>query len=109
MFSEATSLLFTYEVEWEGSDVRWASRWDTYLAMSDVQIHWFSIINSVIVVFFLSGMIYTILLLKLASNQPTKLLNLIYKITGILTMIIVRTLRRDIARYNKDDDLVNFS
>ena len=33
----------------------WASRWDTYLAMSDVQIHWFAIINSVVIVLFLSG------------------------------------------------------
>ncbi|GAB6029941.1 Transmembrane 9 super member 4 [Chamberlinius hualienensis] len=74
----STQLFFTYEVTWEESNIRWASRWDTYLAMSDVQIHWFSIINSVIVVFFLSG---------------------------ILTMIIIRTLRRDIARYNRDDDL----
>uniref|UniRef100_A0A1W7R9E1 Transmembrane 9 superfamily member n=1 Tax=Hadrurus spadix TaxID=141984 RepID=A0A1W7R9E1_9SCOR len=73
-----TKLLFTYEVKWVPSNIRWASRWDIYLAMSDVQIHWFSIINSVVVVFFLSG---------------------------ILTMIIIRTLRRDIARYNKDDDL----
>lgn len=67
-----TKLFFTYSVEWKQSDVRWASRWDSYLAMSDVQIHWFSIVNSVIVVFFLSG---------------------------ILTMIIIRTLRRDIAKY----------
>ncbi|KAL3196170.1 hypothetical protein MRX96_015576 [Rhipicephalus microplus] len=72
-----TDLYFSYEVEWKQSSIRWASRWDTYLAMTDVQIHWFSIVNSVIVVFFLSGM---------------------------LTMIIVRTLRRDIARYNKDED-----
>ncbi|CAH1773888.1 unnamed protein product [Owenia fusiformis] len=72
------SLLFTYEVQWRASDIVWASRWDTYLAMSDVQIHWFSIVNSVVVVFFLAG---------------------------ILTMIIVRTLRRDIAKYNRDDDL----
>lgn len=35
--------------------MKWASRWDTYLTMSDVQIHWFSIVNSVVVVFFLSG------------------------------------------------------
>jgi transmembrane 9 superfamily protein 2/4 len=68
---------YTYEVEWHNSEVRWASRWDTYLAMSDVQIHWFSIINSLVVVFFLAG---------------------------ILTMIIVRTLRRDIAKYNKMDE-----
>lgn len=50
-----TKVVFTYEVEWHRSAVRWASRWDTYLAMSDVQIHWFSIINSVVVVFFLAG------------------------------------------------------
>ncbi|KAK6188271.1 hypothetical protein SNE40_004484 [Patella caerulea] len=73
-----TELLFTYEVEWRDSPIRWASRWDIFLSMSDVQIHWFSIINSVVVVFFLSG---------------------------ILTMIMVRTLRRDIAKYNKEDEV----
>jgi transmembrane 9 superfamily protein 2/4 len=55
MITEGTEVMFTYEVHWEQSDIIWASRWDTYLAMSDVQIHWFSIINSVVVVFFLSG------------------------------------------------------
>lgn len=48
-------LYFTYSVEWKESAVSWASRWDIYLGMSDVQIHWFSIINSLVVVFFLSG------------------------------------------------------
>jgi transmembrane 9 superfamily protein 2/4 len=75
-FSEENKLKMTYEVEWTASETRWASRWDTYLAMTDVQIHWFSIVNSVIVVFFLAG---------------------------ILSMIIVKTLRRDIARYNQED------
>ncbi|KAK0080370.1 hypothetical protein PV325_014066 [Microctonus aethiopoides] len=70
---KGTKLLFMYSVEWHKSLVSWASRWDIYLEMSDVEIHWFSIINSLVVVFFLSG---------------------------ILTMIMVRTLRRDIARYN---------
>lgn len=72
-----TQLFFTYSVEWKRSDVKWASRWDIYLGMQHVEIHWFSIINSLVVVFFLSG---------------------------ILTMIMVRTLRRDIARYNTDDN-----
>ncbi|XP_059471413.1 transmembrane 9 superfamily member 4 [Neocloeon triangulifer] len=71
-----TRLFFTYSVEWHPSPISWASRWDIYLRMSDVQIHWFSIVNSLVVVFFLSG---------------------------ILTMIMVRTLRRDIARYNQDE------
>ncbi|OAD54014.1 Transmembrane 9 superfamily member 4, partial [Eufriesea mexicana] len=70
---KGTKLLFLYSVEWRISDVSWASRWDIYLGMSDVEIHWFSIINSLIVVIFLFG---------------------------VLTMIMVRTLRRDIARYN---------
>lgn len=55
-----TTLLFLYSVEWKQSDVSWASRWDIYLGMSDVEIHWFSIINSLIVVFFLSGKSVTI-------------------------------------------------
>ncbi|XP_019874935.2 transmembrane 9 superfamily member 4 [Aethina tumida] len=75
--SSGTKLLFTYEVVWNSSKVSWASRWDTYLAMNDVNIHWYSIINSIVVIFFLSG---------------------------ILTMIMVRTLRRDIAKYNADEN-----
>lgn len=80
--AEGTKVRFTYEVQWKESDIVWASRWDTYLAMSDVQIHWFSIINSVVVVFFLAG---------------------------ILTMIIIRTLRKDIAKYNRMDDEVRLT
>ncbi|XP_067096178.1 transmembrane 9 superfamily member 4 [Osmerus mordax] len=76
--SQENHVLFTYSVHWEESQVKWASRWDTYLTMSDVQIHWFSIVNSVVVVFFLSG---------------------------ILSMIIIRTLRKDIANYNREDDI----
>uniref|UniRef100_A0A1B6LF31 Transmembrane 9 superfamily member n=1 Tax=Graphocephala atropunctata TaxID=36148 RepID=A0A1B6LF31_9HEMI len=75
---DSLSLQFTYSVQWMASDVSWASRWDIYLGMTDVQIHWFSIVNSLVVVFFLSG---------------------------ILTMIMVRTLRRDIARYNADEGI----
>lgn len=74
---EDLNVLFTYSVTWKESEIRWASRWDAYLEMGDVQIHWFSIVNSIVVVLFLAG---------------------------ILTMIIVRTLRRDIAQYNKEDD-----
>lgn len=58
------------------SDIRWASRWDTYLKMTDDQIHWFSIVNSVMIVLFLSGMV---------------------------AMIMMRTLRSDIAKYNQLD------
>lgn len=62
--SKGTKLRFLYSVEWRQSDVSWASRWDMYLGMNDVEIHWFAVINSLIVVFFLSGkstIIFTIL------------------------------------------------
>merc|ERR1719230_804292 len=66
-------VVFTYDVKWEYSEIKWASRWDTYLLMGDEQIHWFSIINSLMIVLFLSGMV---------------------------AMIMMRTLHRDFNRYN---------
>jgi len=69
-------IVFTYDVKWEYSDIRWASRWDLYLYMGDDQIHWFSIINSLAIVLLL---------------------------TGIVAMIMMRTLRRDFSRYNEQD------
>lgn len=67
-------IIFTYDVEFEESDIKWASRWDTYLLMADDQIHWFSIVNSLMIVLFLSGMV---------------------------AMIMLRTLYRDISKYNQ--------
>ncbi|KAK6927643.1 Nonaspanin (TM9SF) [Dillenia turbinata] len=70
---ENQEVIFTYDVEFEESDIKWASRWDAYLLMSDDQIHWFSIVNSLMIVLFLSGMV---------------------------AMIMLRTLYRDISKYN---------
>ncbi|CAD6218171.1 unnamed protein product [Miscanthus lutarioriparius] len=67
-------IIFTYDVRFEESEIKWASRWDTYLLMTDDQIHWFSIVNSLMIVLFLSGMV---------------------------AMIMLRTLYRDISRYNQ--------
>jgi transmembrane 9 superfamily protein 2/4 len=67
-------VVFTYDVLFKMSDIRWASRWDTYLLMLDDQIHWFSIVNSMMIVLFLTGMV---------------------------ALIMLRTLHRDISRYNQ--------
>ncbi|KAL3351922.1 hypothetical protein AABB24_020153 [Solanum stoloniferum] len=67
-------VVFSYDVSFKESEIRWASRWDTYLLMNDDQIHWFSIINSLMIVLFLSGMV---------------------------AMIMMRTLYRDITNYNQ--------
>jgi len=67
------TVYWTYDVRWEYSEVSWASRWDVYLYATDEQIHWFSIVNSLMIVLFL---------------------------TGLLAMIMLRTLHRDLRRYN---------
>ena len=72
----AGEVIFTYDVKWESSEIKWASRWDTYLLMGDEQIHWFSIINSLMIMLFLTGMV---------------------------AMIMMRTLHRDFNRYNAVD------
>merc|ERR1719326_2866340 len=67
-------IVYTYDVSWTESPVRWASRWDHYLKISGGQIHWYSILNSLMIVLFLSGLV---------------------------AMILLRTLHRDIAKYNE--------
>lgn len=71
---DKNEVIFTYDVHFQDSEIKWASRWDTYLLMADDQIHWFSIVNSLMIVLFLSGMV---------------------------AMIMLRTLYRDISKYNQ--------
>lgn len=71
---------------WKPSSILFQDRFDKYLDPSFFQhrIHWFSIFNSFMMVVFLVGLVW---------------------------MILVRTLRKDYARYHKDDnldDLVDF-
>mmetsp|Transcript_3504 Transcript_3504/g.6697 ORF Transcript_3504/g.6697 Transcript_3504/m.6697 type:complete len:619 (-) Transcript_3504:88-1944(-) len=65
---------FSYDVEWTYSPNRWVSRWDNYLKVTAGHIHWFSILNSLMIMVFLSGMV---------------------------AIILLRTLYRDITRYNE--------
>jgi transmembrane 9 superfamily member 2/4 len=70
-------LVFSYGVEWRRSEVHWASRWDIYLTMNGAvpdKVHWFSIVNSILIVLFLAFMV---------------------------AMILVRALYRDISKYNR--------
>ncbi|KAF2422460.1 endosomal P24A protein-like protein [Tothia fuscella] len=73
-----TRVLYTYSVRWKASATPFATRWDKYLHVYDPKIHWFSLVNSAVIVCFLVGMVSTILL---------------------------RTLRKDIARYNRLDQV----
>ncbi|KAB2618760.1 hypothetical protein D8674_014629 [Pyrus ussuriensis x Pyrus communis] len=74
--NEKQSVVFTYEVEFEESDIKWPSRWDAYLKMEGAKVHWFSILNSLMVITFLAG---------------------------IVLVIFLRTVRRDLTRYEELD------
>ncbi|KAG5460313.1 MAG: hypothetical protein BJ554DRAFT_7653, partial [Olpidium bornovanus] len=72
-----TDIYYTYTVRWtEDPATTWATRWDNYLHGFDPRIHWFSLVNSVIIVLFLTGMV---------------------------AMILLRALHKDISRYNQID------
>ena len=70
-----STIVFTYDVFWEKSDIEWSQRWDLFLTanMPIETVHWFSISNSIMIVLFLTIMI---------------------------AMILVRALKKDIAQYN---------
>lgn len=69
---------FSYSVQWHKSETAWATRWDKYLHVFDPKIHWFWLIDTAIIV--------VILVLTVMS-------------------ILVRTLKKDIARYNRLDSI----
>jgi len=59
----SASVSWTYSVAWvEDPDTEWSGRWDKYFSATNADIHWFSILNSVLIVLFLTGMIATILM-----------------------------------------------
>lgn len=69
-------IAYTYNTYWTESKTPWATRWDNYLRVFDPRIHWFALINSIIIVAFLIVMV------------------------GV---ILMRSVSRDISRYNAID------
>ena len=52
-------ITYSYSVQWAEDDkIKWSSRWDYILdSMPHTNIQWFSIMNSLVIVLFLSGMV----------------------------------------------------
>lgn len=76
--SGGQSVTYTYSVYWRPSNTAWATRWDSYLHVSDPSIHWFSLISSTC---------FVVLLLALVSS------------------ILARALHKDIQRYNRLENI----
>ncbi|KAJ6831299.1 transmembrane 9 superfamily member 11-like [Iris pallida] len=73
---EGQPIVYTYEYSFVETDIKWPSRWDAYLKMEGAKVHWFSILNSLMVIAFLAG---------------------------IVLVILLRTVRRDLTRYEELD------
>lgn len=71
-----TPVAYTYSVVWTRSNTPWATRWDAYLHVVDPRIHWYSLLNSTAIVALLCV---------------------------IVAIIMARSMRRDIYRYNAID------
>ncbi|CAI6010969.1 unnamed protein product [Closterium sp. NIES-65] len=56
------SIVVSFDVLWEKSPIQWASRWDAYLKMRGDKVHWFSILNSLVVISCLAAAVFAILL-----------------------------------------------
>lgn len=72
------TIFWTYEVSWVNEpDVEWASRWDLFFRGNPSEkVHWFAVVNSLLIVVFLTIMI---------------------------GLILIRALHKDIDRYNTID------
>lgn len=75
----SATVVYTYDVRFEESSLKWATRWDPLLNANPElkSIQWFSIINSLMISLFLTAMV---------------------------GMILLRTVYLDFARYNNIDD-----
>eukprot|EP00842_Homolaphlyctis_polyrhiza_P000547 jgi/Hompol1/1493/HPOL_002720-RA len=80
--SEKTTIQFKYSVTWQQDNTTFAKRFDKYLDtfFYEHKIHWFSIFNSFMMVIFLAG---------------------------VVVVILLRTLKRDFARYEHDEGLLD--
>eukprot|EP00039_Didymoeca_costata_P000569 m.46252 g.46252 ORF g.46252 m.46252 type:complete len:596 (+) comp10350_c0_seq2:1624-3411(+) len=74
------TIRFTYQVKFKESSISFNKRYEKYLdpTFFKHRIHWFSIFNSFMMVLFL---------------------------VGLVSMILMRTLRKDYARYSREQDL----
>ena len=77
--NDEIDIYYSYSIYFSRDDsIKWSSRWDYILeSMPHTNIQWFSILNSLVIVLFLTGMV---------------------------AMILLRTLHKDIARYNQIDN-----
>jgi len=65
---ELGEVLFTYDIVFEYSNVPFSSRWDHYLHIHNDSIHWFSLINSSLIIVIFSAIVLHIFMRALKKD-----------------------------------------
>ncbi|KAG2219379.1 hypothetical protein INT45_006087 [Circinella minor] len=80
---QSLDIKFTYSVEWKGTTVSFEDRFQRLLEIDffEHKVHWLSIFSSFMMVLFL---------------------------TGLVSVILLRTIKRDYARYDREEGLADF-
>ncbi|KAI8800966.1 hypothetical protein BJ742DRAFT_878507 [Cladochytrium replicatum] len=74
---ESLEITYTYSVVWEeDKTLGWQNRWEPYVRSQSTDVHWYSIVNSLVILLFLSLIVF---------------------------IIMLRSVNRDIAVYNEED------
>jgi len=76
-------VVYTYDVIFYDSPIKWASRWDHYMkSQKEDIIHWFSMINSILIIFIF---------------------------TSVIALIFCRVLKKDIDNFNSVDNFFYYN
>ncbi|KAG2201812.1 hypothetical protein INT47_004369 [Mucor saturninus] len=80
---KSLELVFTYSIDWNPTDVEFENRFDSLLEADffEHNVHWLSIFSSFMMVLFL---------------------------TGLVSVILLRTVKRDFTRYDREEGLTDF-
>ncbi|PSS01976.1 Transmembrane 9 superfamily member 7 like [Actinidia chinensis var. chinensis] len=102
-------VVFTYDVSFKSSDIKWASRWDTYLLMNDDQIHWRPNNSSLLCVYVGAGiqifgmtlvtMIFTLLGFLSPSNRGGLMTAMV-----LLWVFMLGSLIQNVQRYRVEEN-----
>ncbi|KAI8091041.1 uncharacterized protein B0P05DRAFT_485514 [Gilbertella persicaria] len=80
---QSLELSFTYSIDWNPTDIAFEDRFDSLLETDffEHKVHWLSIFSSFMMVLFL---------------------------TGLVSVILLRTVKRDFTRYDREEGLTDF-
>ncbi|CBH13208.1 endosomal integral membrane protein, putative [Trypanosoma brucei gambiense DAL972] len=95
--ADTDRIIWSYGVSWIESKEKWSTRWDIYLSVHKEKTHWYSIMNSTLLVIFLT-IVIAVLLVRIVRRDLGKLADVDIDETEYLDDIGWKLLCRDVFR-----------